>query len=82
VASLYTQPTSLANGALAGIATASTAAWITREPLIVWCAATLVTVAICRVAAAYWLTRNGDAGQRDEHVREAVFGGGAWPFAL
>jgi len=82
VASLYTQPTSLANGALAGIATASTAAWITREPLIVWCAATLVTVAICRVAAAYWLTRNGDAEQRDEHVLEVVFEVGALTYAL
>jgi len=82
VASLYTQPTSLAVGALAGIATATTAALVTRHPAIEWCAGALVAVAIARVIAALSLSRDSVTGSRDERVLETAFEIGALTYAF
>src|SRR5690606_20169115 len=82
VASLYAQPASLAFGALAGSATAITAAVVSGHPLIGWCAALLILVAIARVIAAFWLRRDSETGPRDVHVLEIAFEAGALAFAL
>jgi diguanylate cyclase (GGDEF)-like protein len=82
VVSLYTQPASLALGALGGIATALTAALVSRAPSIQLCAVLLVVVAVARVGAAMWLSRDGEAAERDELVLELVFEAGALSYAL
>nr|WP_243414969.1 EAL domain-containing protein [Altererythrobacter segetis] len=80
--SLYTQPTSLANGALAGIATASTAALVTRQPSLIWCAAAVILVAVSRVVVAFWLARDQGVARRDEHLLELAFEIGALTYAF
>lgn len=82
MASLYAQPASLAFGALAGIATAVTAALVSGHPLIVACAAALVIVAIARVLAALWFRQHSESDQSDTHVLEIAFQIGALTFAL
>jgi diguanylate cyclase (GGDEF)-like protein len=81
VVSLYAQPTSLALGALGGIATAVTAAYISHNPIIVYSAAALVVVAISRVLASMWLARDAQAG-RDERMLEIAFEIGALTYAF
>jgi diguanylate cyclase (GGDEF)-like protein len=81
VVSLYAQPTSLALGALGGIATALTAAYISHNQLIEYCAAALVIVAVGRVLAAMWLSRDVQA-VRDERMLEVAFEIGALTYAL
>ncbi|MGZ3174014.1 MAG: putative bifunctional diguanylate cyclase/phosphodiesterase [Croceibacterium sp.] len=79
--SLYAQPTSLALGALGGIATAVTAALVSHNRLIEVCAASLVFVAVARVFAAMWLSRDAQA-TRDERVLEIAFEIGALTYSL
>jgi diguanylate cyclase (GGDEF)-like protein len=81
VGSLYAQPTSLALGALGGIATAATAAFISHNPLIEVCGAALVIVAVSRVLAAMWLTRDVQV-VRDERILEIAFEIGALTYSF
>jgi diguanylate cyclase (GGDEF)-like protein len=81
VVSLYAQPTSLALGALAGIATAVTAALVSRNPIIGICALALVMVAVARVLTALWLSRDVQS-ERDERVLEIAFEIGALTYAF
>ena len=79
VGSLYTQPASLALGALGGIATAVTAAVISRNATIEIFAGVLIFVAVARVVAAMWLSRDTRA---DERVLEIAFEVGALSYAF
>ena len=79
VGSLYTQPASLALGALGGIATAVTAAVISRNTTIEIFAGMLIFVAVARVVAAMWLSRDTRA---DERVLEIAFEVGALSYAF
>ena len=79
--SLYAQPTSLALGALAGIATAVTAALVSHNRSLEICAALLVFAAVARVLAAMWLSRDAQAS-RDERVLEIAFEIGALTYSL
>ena len=82
MASLYAQPASLAFGAAAGIATAITAALVSRHPLIVSCAAALVLVAVARVMAALWFRQDSESDRADTRMLEIAFQIGALTFAL
>ena len=80
VGSLYSQPTSLAIGALCGVATAYTAAWASGNSALWNTAIALTIVGIVRVIAAHWLTRNiGRVGARRLEIFYEI---GAFAFAL
>ena len=64
VDSLYTQPASLAIGALCGIVTAGGAAWISNEPVLVVAACALIAIALLRVAISVALPRARDGSAR------------------
>jgi diguanylate cyclase (GGDEF)-like protein len=72
VASLYSHTTSLALGSLAGIATALTAALVTRNDLIEFCVGLLMGVAIARVAVAFRLSRCNE-DKLDRRILERVY---------
>ncbi|MBO0749707.1 MAG: EAL domain-containing protein [Porphyrobacter sp.] len=80
VGSLYAQPTSLALGALGGIATALTAALVSHSWMVEACAGALVFVAFARVLAAMWLSRNTQVAG-DERLLETAFEIGALTYA-
>jgi diguanylate cyclase (GGDEF)-like protein len=82
VISLYSHTTSLALGALGGVASALTAALVTRNPAIEWCAALLVTVAVGRIAVSLWLSRHSRANRREHRTVEIVYDCGAFGYAL
>jgi diguanylate cyclase (GGDEF)-like protein len=80
VGSLYSQPTSLAIGALCGVATAYTAAGASGNSALWNTAIALTIVGIVRVIAAHWLTRNiGRVGARRLEIFYEI---GAFAFAL
>ena len=79
VGSLYSQPTSLAVGALAGIATAVTAALISGNGTIELFAGVLTFVAVARVVAALWLSRDT---RTDERILELAFEIGALSYSF
>ena len=79
VGSLYSQPTSLAVGALAGIATAVTAALISGNGTIELFAGVLTFVAVARVVAALWMSRDT---QTDERILELAFEIGALSYSF
>jgi len=57
VETLYTQPASLAVGALCGIATSATTAYVSQQPLITGTATVVAFIAAARAIAAYVLPR-------------------------
>ena len=79
VGSLYSQPTSLAVGALAGIATAITAALVSGNRTIELFAGVLTFVAVARVVAALWLSRDT---RTDERILELAFEIGALSYSF
>jgi diguanylate cyclase (GGDEF)-like protein len=79
VETLYTQPASLAIGALAGITTASAAASISDNAQITDAAILLAVVAVARVLLGTLIHRIGD---RDAKKLELLFEIGAFSYAL
>ncbi|WP_328597933.1 putative bifunctional diguanylate cyclase/phosphodiesterase [Croceibacterium soli] len=82
MASLYAQPASLIFGALAGIATAVTAAVLTEHPLLIASAGILIIVAVARVIATLWFRQDSESERGDTHSLDLVFQLGALSFAL
>ncbi|MBD3730199.1 MAG: EAL domain-containing protein [Sphingomonadales bacterium] len=80
VRTLYTQPTSLAIGAINGIVSSAVAAWLTNSPLLwVGCVA-LSLVAVARVTAAFGLSPD-DSGRSTRQL-ELVYETGAFSYAF
>lgn len=79
VDALYTQPGSLAIGALCGIATSGTAAWSANQAAITAAAIILTIIAVSRVAIAYVLPR---LQNRNTRRLEILFEIGAFSYAL
>ncbi len=85
VVSLYTQPSSLALGAVAGSFAAICAAMYSREPVILGTATLLVFTAVMRVGAAFYLGRTirGDTEPRDNtRALELIYEIGAFSYAF
>lgn len=80
VRSLYTQPSSLAIGALAGIFSAGVVAIGSREPMLGAAAIALAVVAIARVTAAYRLSPDDDG--HSTRKLEVIYEIGAFTYAL
>lgn len=78
VDSLYTQPSSLAIGAVCGIVTSAAAAWKADIPLLTQAALVLSLIAVARVIVAYGLPRQEDG---DTQYRETLFEVGAFSYA-
>ncbi len=79
VETLYTQPSSLAIGALGGIATTCVAAWVTKQSPLTDAATALSIVALARVFTGYVLRRRE---RRDTRALELFFEIGAFTYAL
>jgi diguanylate cyclase (GGDEF)-like protein len=79
VETLYTNPANLALGALTGIATAATAAYVSQQPAITNAAIALVLIASARMVASYLLPRRRDA---QSLPLELIFEIGAFSYAL
>ena len=77
---LYTQPTSLAAGAFAGIACTITAMLVTGNRAVIVAGSLLVLSAFARVTIAVWLSR--DAERRDARTLEVVYEIGAFTYAF
>jgi diguanylate cyclase (GGDEF)-like protein len=80
VETLYTQPTSLAAGAFAGVACTITAILVTGNVAITVAGSLLILTAFARVALAVWLSR--DADRRDARTLEVVYEIGAFSYAF
>jgi len=80
VETLYTQPTSLAAGAFAGIACTVTAMLVTGNLTIAIAGSMLILAAFARVAMAVWLAR--DAERRDARTLEVAYEAGAFTYAF
>jgi len=80
VETLYAQPTSLAAGAMAGIACCITAMIVTGNPLIVVTGSLLIVTAIVRFTIALWLAR--DTQNRDTRSLELIYETGAFTYAF
>ncbi len=80
VETLYTQPTSLAAGALAGVACAATAIAVTDSLAVTLASTLLIITAVLRVGAAFWFAR--DTVQRDARSLETLYEVGAFTYAL
>lgn len=80
VTTLYTQPTSLAIGAINGVASAGIAAWISQEQSLYIGCAILTVIAVARVTAAYGLSP--DTENRSTHQLELIYEVGAFSYAL
>ncbi len=78
VETLYTQPTSLALGALCGISVAITCAWLTDNRSVIAAAVGLIAVAVVRVALAFVLSPKRHSARLLERFYEA----GAFAYAL
>jgi diguanylate cyclase (GGDEF)-like protein len=79
VETLYAQPSSLALGALCGIASAQVAALVADNPVITWTAHALTVIAVVRVALAYKLPR---AMREQTWLLEVVYELGAFSYSL
>jgi diguanylate cyclase (GGDEF)-like protein len=80
VTSLYAQPSSLAIGALCGVAATGVVAWLSGSLFIMGAAVLLTLVAIVRVATA---TRLGpESEQRDTKWLEQLYEAGAFSYAF
>ncbi len=80
VETLYTQPTSLAAGAVAGIACAATAIAVSGDLAITIAGTLLIVTAVLRVGMAFWIAR--DTVKRDARSLEALYEVGAFTYAL
>jgi len=80
VDTLYTHPISLLLGALCGIAAGWTAGIISGNSWVMAGAAALTTVAVARVALAYWIAYHPRS--RDARTLERIYEIGAFSFAL
>ena len=80
VETLYTQPTSLAAGAMAGIACCLTAMLVAPAPGIIVTGGLLIVTAIARFGIALWLAR--DTRQRDARNLEIIYEVGAFTYAF
>jgi len=80
VETLYTQPTSLAAGAIAGIACTATAIAVSDSLAITLVGGLLIITAMARTAMAVWLA--GDARNRDARSLEIIYEVGAFSYAF
>jgi diguanylate cyclase (GGDEF)-like protein len=80
VETLYTQPTSLAAGAFAGVACTGTAIAVSDSLPITIVGSILIVTAIARVVMAVWLAR--DTGHRDARSLEVAYEIGAFSYAF
>jgi diguanylate cyclase (GGDEF)-like protein len=80
VETLYTQPTSLAAGAFAGIACTGTAIAMTDSLAITVVGGLLIATAVARVILDLWLAR--DTRRRDARSLEMVYEIGAFSYAF
>jgi len=80
IKTLYAQPSSLAIGALATLAAAGVAAWVSDLTEFYICFAVLSVVALVRIAAAYAL--DPDSGRRSARTLEVFYEIGAFSYAL
>jgi diguanylate cyclase (GGDEF)-like protein len=80
VETLYTQPGSLAIGALCGMAVATSAAWLTDSPWLWLAAGALNKTALARIVLSRWLAPG--RRRRSAHLLERLYEVGALSFAL
>ena len=80
VETLYTQPTSLAAGAFAGVACTGTAIALSDSVAIMAVGSLLIVTAIARLALAIWLAP--DARRRDARSLEIAYEIGAFSYAF
>ncbi|MEO1488214.1 MAG: EAL domain-containing protein [Pseudomonadota bacterium] len=80
VRTLYDQPSNLAVGALAGIATTGVAAAVVNQPSIYIAFAVLIVIAIARTIAAFRISP--DASRASTNKLEIVYEIGAFSYAL
>jgi len=80
VATLYTQPTSLAIGALSGLACCGTAMVIMQNMAMSVTTIALILVAILRVSSAFWLARS--SGSKNVQTLEFLYETGAFAYAF
>ncbi|WP_291135919.1 EAL domain-containing protein [Erythrobacter sp.] len=80
VKTLYTQPASLAIGALTGIAATGVSAFVARLPELYVGASVLTVIALARVVAAIGLSP--DSGRTSTARLEAIYEIGAFSYAL
>jgi len=80
VTTLYTQPTSLAIGAINGVASAGIAAWVSQQPSLSIGCFILTIIAVARVTAAYGLSP--DTENRSTRQLELIYEIGAFSYAL
>jgi diguanylate cyclase (GGDEF)-like protein len=80
VETLYTQPTSLAAGAFAGVACTGTAIAMSDSTAIAVVGSALIVTAVARVVMAVWLAR--DTRRRDARSLEIVYEIGAFSYAF
>ncbi|AZI34689.1 EAL domain-containing protein [Caenibius tardaugens NBRC 16725] len=78
---LYTQPTSLAIGAINGVASAVIAAYVTDNRLLVVASILLILIAVTRVALSHWIGRQTIL---PEHARrwETAYEIGAFSYSI
>ena len=80
VETLYAQPTSLAAGAIAGVACTATAIAVSNSPAVTVVGGVLIATAMARMALAFWLAR--DTGHRDARSLEIIYEIGAFTYAF
>jgi diguanylate cyclase (GGDEF)-like protein len=80
VETLYTQPTSLAAGAVAGIACTGTAIAVSDSLPVTVVGSILIVAAVARVIMAVWLAR--DTRHRDARSLEIIYEIGAFTYAF
>ena len=80
VETLYTQPTSLAVGAITGVASSATAAWITQNSLLLVSSLVLTIIAITRVTAAIRLSP--ERRETSTRTLELIYELGAFSYAF
>ncbi|MXO98866.1 EAL domain-containing protein [Altererythrobacter xixiisoli] len=81
VATLYTQPTSLAIGALSGIACCGTAMVIMQNLAMSITTVALILVAFLRVSSAFWLARPAGSNSNTQTL-EYLYEAGAFVYAF
>jgi len=77
---LYTQPTSLAIGAINGVASTGIAAWVSQERSLYIGCFILTMIAVARVTAAYGLSPN--THDRSTRQLELIYEAGAFSYAF
>ncbi len=80
LATLYTQPTSLAIGAINGVASAGIAAYVSGSFLLLKAAVVLAIIASARVALGYWIGR--DIAPEEARRWELAYEIGAFSYSI